>query len=132
MKRALSNHRLATCFAAAALIFLLAHCAEARSWSVTGRCGRTYSGSVTHYNNGGGNFGRAATYTGPGGRTYSASTSHYNSGNGNFGRTRTVNGPAGTTTRQFTQTNNGNGSYTRTRTLTEPDGETYSRSHTIY
>jgi hypothetical protein len=83
---------------------LFAAHAEARSWSVTGRGGRTYSHSVTHYNNGSGNFGRTAT-------------------------TSTPNGMA---TRQFTQTNNGNGTYTDTRSATARDGESYTRSVTRY
>jgi hypothetical protein len=87
--------------ATAALLLLAAH-AEARSWSYTGRGGRTWSRTVTPSNN----------------------------GSGNFGRTVTTTRPAGTTTRQFSQTNDGNGTFTDTRTVTEPNGQTFTNSDT--
>jgi hypothetical protein len=97
-----AQRRVAASVAAAAVLLLLTAHAEARSWSYTGRGGRTWSRTVAPYNN----------------------------GNGNFGRTTTTTGPAGTTTRQFSQTNNGNGTFTDTRTVTEPNGQTFTNSNT--
>jgi hypothetical protein len=97
-----AQRRVAASVAAIGALLLLAAHAEARSWSYTGRGGRTWSRTVTPYNNGGGNFGRTVTTT----------------------------RPAGTTTRQFSQTNNGNGTFTDTRTATAPNGQTFTNSYT--
>ncbi|HEY6452404.1 MAG TPA: hypothetical protein VIX87_07375 [Steroidobacteraceae bacterium] len=118
-------HRaLAAPLVAATLIGLCAAPVDARSWSFSGRFGRTYSHSATHYNHGGGNFGRTATTTGPNGASASSTFSRSVSGN-TITDSRTVTGFNGASrSATLTRTPGAGGS----ATYTGRDGNSYSRS----
>ena len=88
--------------------------AQAGGWSYTGRGGRTYSRSYTHYNNGGGNLGRTVTATRPNGKT-AASSFNRSVNNGVITDTHSVTGFNGrTATGTLTRTPGQGGTATRT------------------
>lgn len=106
-----------TMSAAVVLTSLTVMCAtqaQAGGWSYTGRGGRTYSRSYTHYNNGGGNLGRTATATRPNGKT---ATNSFN---------RSVNNGVITDTHTVTGFNG----RTATNTLTRTPGQGGTATHT--
>jgi hypothetical protein len=76
---------------ATAIIPLIGSNAEARSWTVGGRYGGSWTRSVSAYHNGGGNFGRTVTTTRPDGRTATRSFSR-SVQNGTITDTRTTTG----------------------------------------
>jgi hypothetical protein len=93
--------------------------------SATGFNGATRSETVTRTPG----VGRTATYTGRAGQTYSAASTHYNDGGGNFGRTTTLTGLGGkTATRTFNRSAS-NGTITDTLSATGFNGAT--RSETV-
>src|SRR5262249_12475057 len=116
----------AVCFAASAIFVFTAQHAEARSWSVTGRGGRTYSRTITPYTNGDGNFGRTITATRPNGQTATRSFNRSVS-DGTITDSRTITGFHGQTASSALSRTPGQG---RTATYTDPGGQTYTRSVT--
>lgn len=131
---------------ALAVSFLVVPHADARGWGFGGRGG--FSGSVTRYNYGGGNFGRTVTATRPDGQTASR-TFNRSVNNGVVTDSRSVTGFNGATaTGTLTRTpgqgwsanytgrggqswsasrspyNDGNGNFGRTTTTTGPAGTT--------
>jgi hypothetical protein len=118
------NRMLTAGLAVAVGATAFASAAEARGWSYTGGAGRTYSHSVTSYNNGGGNVGRTFTTTGPNGKT---ATNSFNRsvGDGTITDSRTVTGFNGNTaTRTLTRTPGEGGSFTETG----PGGQNLTRT----
>ncbi len=109
------RHRmLAAGVVATASVLAFASVADARSWSYTGRGGRTYDRSVTSYNNGGGNVGRTFTTTGPNGKT-AINSFNRSVNDGTITDNRTVTGFNGNTaTRTLTRTPGEGGSFTQT------------------
>jgi hypothetical protein len=118
----------ASCLTAAALLALASPQAAARGWSFGGPRGGLWNRSVTHYNNGGGNFGRSVTTTRPDGQT---ATSTFN---------RTVSDGSITDTRRYTGFNGATSTGTLTRTpgqggtaiFTGRNGQTYSATTKRY
>jgi hypothetical protein len=119
------RHRmLAAGLVATASVFALTSVADARSWSYTGRGGRTYNRGVTSYNNGGGNLGRTFTTTDPNGKTATNSFNRSVS-DGTITDNRTVTGFNGNTaTRTLTRTPGDGGSFTQTG----PNGQSFTRT----
>ena len=108
-----------------ALINGMSSHALAHGWSATGPSGRTFSRTVTPYNNGGGNVGRTVTQTRPDGQTATGSFSRTVS-NGTITDTRTDTGYNGyTASSRFTHTPGQEGSYS----ATGPNGGTYTASY---
>ena len=110
--------------AVVAAILLAASPAMARSASWTGPHGGVWNRNVTHYNNGGGNFGRTVSTTRPNGKT---ATESFNRSvdDGKITDTKDVTGYNGkTASATLTRTPGQGGS----ETVTGPNGGTYTRS----
>lgn len=113
---------------AAAVSCLLAHPADARSWSATGPRGGTWNRTVSPFSNGGGNFGRTVTTTRPNGATATSNFSRSVS-NGTITDMKTVTGFNGATRSGTLTRTPGEG---RTATYTGPGGQTYSAATTRF
>jgi hypothetical protein len=114
MTQRVLTRTLAAAAVLATFTLFLATQAQAGGWSYTGRGGRTYSRSYTHYNNAGGNVGRTVTTTRPNGKTATSSFS------------RSVNNGVITDTHTYTGFNG----RTATGTLTRTPGEGGTATHT--
>lgn len=97
MFKALVSRPIAAAIVAAALVILpIQRAAAARSWTAVGRHGGVWSGTVSSYHNGGGNFGRTTTTTRPNGKTRTT-TFNRSVSNGTITDSRTVTGYNGAT-----------------------------------
>ena len=125
MLERLAWRRLSVGVAMVALAVPLAGQAEARTRSVTGRNGGTWTRSVSHYNNGGGDLGRSVTTTRPDGQSATRTFDRDVSG-GTITDSRTVTGyNGGSASRTVTRTPGAGGSVT----YTGPAGGTYSETY---
>ena len=126
MSKNIAGRATAMCAVIAIAALISSADAEARSRTVTGRGGGTWTRTVTPYNNGGGNFGRTITTARPDGASASRSFDRSIS-NGTITDSRTTtgfNGAMSSTT--LTRTPGEGGSLTHTGR----GGQTYTRSVT--
>ena len=123
----LGNTRIVWGFAVTSILFLpfCSH-ADAARWVHRGPRGANWTGAATHYNSGGGNFGRTATMTRPNGEVATKSYNRSDS-DGTITSDRSITGGnGGSASRTVTRTPGEGGAVT----ATGPNGSSYSSSWT--